>query len=287
MKNYLKDKNALSVSWLESPFSNQLILYDENLTMVEKSLCYEYAHNGYVIVNLGLSDEFINSIKNDVDSELEKNVKLQEKGYHYTDNPRVFEGWKFSDNIKQLALNSEILYLLKLFYNRKPFPFQTINFTHGSNQPLHSDAIHFHTIPERWVAGVWVALEDMDMDNGTLTIVPKSHKLPFYDLQYLNLNIPEYGNQFKEYSEYENFIDNLVKYNYLDKQPVIIPKGTAIIWASNLLHGGSEIKDLNRTRYSQATHYYFEGCKHYYCPMFSDINEGIISEKNLDNKSIK
>jgi hypothetical protein len=45
-------------------------------------------------------------------------------------------------------------------------------------------------------------------------------------------------------------------------------KGQALIWAANLLHGGSAQKDLKRTRYSQVTHYYFKGCS-YYTPLGS------------------
>jgi len=288
MKNYLTDKFALSVPFLESPFANQLLLNDTSMSMLEKSLCAEFMVNGYVEVDLKMSDDEIEDIKNDMNSQLKLDAKLQEEGYHYTDKPRLFEGWKHSEHIKNLALNEKIIYLLKLFYQKNPIPFQTINFTYGSNQPLHSDSIHFHSIPERWVAGVWVALEDVNKYNGSLVIIPKSHKLPFYDFQYLNLDVPEYGKQFEAYSEYENFINNLVRYGNYNKKIIEIKKGTAIIWASNLLHGGSEIIDVNKTRYSQATHYYFEGCKmRYYCPMFSNLSEGVISEKDLTEKNIK
>ncbi len=47
-----------------------------------------------------------------------------------------------------------------------------------------------------------------------------------------------------------------------------MPKGHALIWHANLLHGGSQQKDPRRTRHSQVTHYFFEDCK-YYTPMHS------------------
>jgi hypothetical protein len=46
-------------------------------------------------------------------------------------------------------------------------------------------------------------------------------------------------------------------------------RGQAIIWAANLLHGGDRMRDLNRTRWSQVTHYNFERCS-YYAPLGSD-----------------
>ena len=45
-------------------------------------------------------------------------------------------------------------------------------------------------------------------------------------------------------------------------------KGQALIWAANLLHGCAAQKNVNRTRYSQVTYYFFENCC-YYTPMGS------------------
>ena len=70
--------------------------------------------------------------------------------------------WKKSASIKDLALNARIQDTLELLYGKKPFPFSTINFLKGSEQPMHSDSIHFHCVPNLWMAGVWVALEDVD-----------------------------------------------------------------------------------------------------------------------------
>jgi hypothetical protein len=40
-----------------------------------------------------------------------------------------------------------------------------------------------------------------------------------------------------------------------------VHKGQAVIWAANLLHGGSLQRDRSRTRHSQVTHYFFEGSR--------------------------
>jgi hypothetical protein len=63
-----------------------------------------------------------------------------------------------------------------------------------------------------------------------------------------------------------------------------IPKGHAIIWAANLLHGGSAITDPARTRHSQVTHYFFEDCL-YYQPQKSDPFLGRIQW--LDKRDIR
>ena len=70
--------------------------------------------------------------------------------------------------------------------------------------------------------------------------------------------------------------------------PLKIKKGSALIWSANLLHGGIPVENPEKiSRLSQATHYYFEGCKHYYAPMFSNPLEGDYSEKDLSSKNIR
>ena len=49
-----------------------------------------------------------------------------------------------------------------------------------------------------------------------------------------------------------------------------IKKGQAIIWASNLLHGGEKILRPGASRHSQVTHYFFDDCV-YYSPRLSDV----------------
>jgi hypothetical protein len=52
--------------------------------------------------------------------------------------------------------------------------------------------------------------------------------------------------------------------------------GEALIWSANLLHGGSAVLDPSLTRWSQVTHYFFEGCRHY-TPMLSRWPEGPVA----------
>lgn len=284
MKNYFNDKNALDIPWIESPFFHQL-LENSNYTDEEKSILTEYNERGYIVVDLELTEEYIDSLLKQVFEEL-KLLPTQDSRYHYSEAPRIFEGWKTNPYILGIAQHPKLLSTLELLYGRKPIPFQTINFLYGSNQPLHQDSIHFYTQPERWMVGTWTALQDMTEDCGPLNVVPGSHKWPHYNFQNLNLPVVEFGNQFDNYHEYENFLSQLLEAMDGYKKKWIGKKGQTLIWASNLLHGGAPILDPNSTRYAQATHYYFEGCNHYYSPMFSDTANGVYAEKDLSKKNI-
>lgn len=284
MKNYFEDKNALDIPWVESPFFYD-ILKNSNYSDEERELLTKYHEDGYLVIDLELTDEFVDTLMDGIHSELDK-LKTQDNRYHYSDSPRVFEAWKTNPNVLSLAKHPKLISTLELLYGRRPIPFQTINFLKGSNQPLHQDSIHFYTQPERWMVGTWTALQDMTEDCGPLNIVPSSHKWQHYNFQHLNLPVVEYGNQFDNYVEYENFLVQLLKASKLEKKNWLGKRGQTLIWASNLLHGGAPITNPDSTRFAQATHFYFEGCNHYYAPMFSDIVNGMYSEKDLSKKNI-
>src|SRR5262249_38837946 len=66
----------------------------------------------------------------------------------------------------------------------------------------------------------------------------------------------------------------------LERETLCVPKGKAIVWAANLIHGGAPQRDRSRSRHSQVTHYYFENCA-YYTPMISDPFLGRIHWKDV------
>lgn len=185
-----------------------------------------------------------------------------------TPNLRVQDAWKSVPAVKRIATHPKILDLLSNLYGRRAFPFQTLNFPVGTQQHFHSDSIHFSSVPERFMVGVWVALEDTDSENGPLIYYPGSHTLPVFTNEHVGINPHTRGNPSEHYPYYERAWEAIVE--ALDLKPVEFHarKGQALIWAANLLHGGAAQKDSKRTRYSQVTHYYFDNCC-YYTPLVS------------------
>lgn len=183
------------------------------------------------------------------------------KGLHH--GSRVFNGWKLSRAIRSIALAPRVLRLLKQLYGRAPRPFQTLNFPIGTEQKVHSDVIHFDSDPQTFMCGVWVALEDIDLENGPLVYYPGSHRLPVVTMDTIS---SVWGPE--QYPLYEAYVGKLVRDMNLTPHYAVLRKGQALIWAANLLHGGSVHRDKGRTRHSQVTHYYFEGCQ-YFSPLSS------------------
>ena len=250
MKSY-----HMNTPWVDSPFFEQE-LAESPLDETTKEMARQYAERGYLIMETGLPESTFDRI-----------VELLEP--HYND-PRLQDAWKITPLVKEVAGCQPIMDMLRILYRREPFPFQTLNFHVGSQQKTHSDSIHFYSVPQRFMCGVWVALEDTDESNGPLHYYPGSHKLPFYDMADINLQGSKDVTQYNHYLTYENFVQDLMEATGQKKEVFHVKKGQALIWSANLFHGGEPILRPGSTRHSQVTHYFFKDCM-YYSPIWSDL----------------
>lgn len=181
---------------------------------------------------------------------------------------RVQDAWRFNDDVKAIAANLCVIDLLTRLYGRAAFPFQTLNFPVGTQQGGHSDMVHFSSQPEKFLCGVWLAMEDVSIDAGPLFYFPGSHRWPVMSNALIGrrgARIPLASAQ----NPYEAAWSALCQAEGALPEPFLARKGQALIWCANLLHGGSPQNDPRLTRWSQVTHYYFDDCI-YYTPAFSD-----------------
>ena len=216
-------------------------------------------------------------IKKDEDFKTNPNI------FHYNESPRIVELWKKSDAIKKISVGDNIIEILKSIYISDPIAFSTINFIKGSEQPFHSDYFHFATVPDFYLAGVWVALEDISPDAGPLSIIPESHKIDPIWLEDLGLEIPINKSDLKNnYTFYENRVKEIIKEKNLKVLAPELNTGDALIWHANLLHGAPKIKDNEKTRFSQVTHYHFKDCQKYFNPLYSMPTKQKYALRDLD-----
>ena len=197
----------------------------------------------------------------------------------YRDVNRIQDAWRISEHVKSVARAPKSLALLRDLYGREPLPFQTLNFPKGTEQSAHADAVHFNSMPAKFMCGIWVALEDIDMDNGPLLYYPGSHKFAEADLDAICAKKSGASSFLRRVlrrpvldedrsAAYQRYVSQLIEREHLQPRFATIKKGHAVIWAANLLHGGSLQRNKQRSRHSQVTHYFFEGCK-YYTPILS------------------
>jgi hypothetical protein len=223
-----------------------------------------FDRDGYLVLDApGVKNSQLDAISKELDPLFVGDDSTDVDGTLYSSG-RILDGWRKHKRVRQLAIIPEILAFLEDLYGRKPLPFQTLNFKMGTEQWPHSDTIHFDCKPPGYMCGVWIAFEDIDDTNGPLLYYPGSHKLPQYTMQDAGL---EPGPE--QIPGYEAFVGEVIEREGLQPSYATIRKGQALIWSANLLHGGAPQNDKSRTRKSQVTHYYFEGCK-YWTPLLSD-----------------
>ncbi|MFT5050191.1 MAG: hypothetical protein ACI8QZ_001587 [Chlamydiales bacterium] len=218
-----------------------------------------FQSDGYLVVDCGVPESVLDSIVADLDGNYPDG--LNQDGVQPP--TRIQDAWKTHAGCHQLAMSEHLLQCLRELYGREPKPFQTLNFPTGTWQPAHADSVHFNSLPLTFMAGVWVALEDCDEDNGPIEYWPGSHQLPEFNMADVGVEPLE-----ENYAHYEKFIAKVIERFELKSKLALVKKGQAFIWASNLIHAGGARKDLYRTRHSQVTHVFFEGCK-YWTPMKS------------------
>lgn len=259
--------------WIDSPFfATELAAC--GFDAETRRLVEHYAEHGWVVVNPQIADATIEAANAGL-----RDRFVQTYEPYYADETRIQDAWWWNDGVKQIATAPRILELLRIFYRREPIPFQTLNFRVGSQQRTHSDIIHFDSIPFGYMAGVWTAMEDVDLRNGPLHYYHASHKLPRFDMH--DIGITAEGTVgYEKYHHYEDFVEELMKAKRGERLELQMKRGQSLIWAANLFHGGSPIVDNGRTRLSQVTHYYFEGCI-YYTPLFSDLGLGKIVTRTI------
>jgi hypothetical protein len=245
----------------------------------EKELFFE---QGFVIFNIN-DDALIDRINADVEQILQsKDFRTNSRVYSYNKYPRIVESYKHSQNCKDLATHFAVADRLRYFYGSVPLAFSTINFVHSTQQPLHSDYVHFGTIPHRMLVGSWVALEDIDPRSGPLQILPRSHLFELFDYSMISSGRPKSLREVKiNYTLYENFIKSKIVKEGLS--PVIpeMKKGDCLIWEANLLHGSPDCIDPTLTRKSQVTHWTFDNVSKHYNPSFSNIITNQLLERDI------
>lgn len=231
-----------------------------------------YERDGYLVLDPELPQEVLDGAVADIMAQFGepraiRRVRLARftgAKYVHRDRARIQDAWLGSRNVRAIARAPRVLSTLRGLYDRKPRPFQTLNFRVGTEQAPHSDTLHFNSKPPGYMCGVWVALEDIDKDNGPLVYYPGSQGRSEVTMQDVGVPAGE-----ENYPDYEDHIRSLIEDEALEPQYGLLRKGQALLWSANLLHGGAPQRDKERTRLSQVTHYFFEECE-YWTPKTSD-----------------
>ncbi len=269
------------VPLIESPLF-EAALDEASLTASERKLAVTLNREGIAVIDFPDPeiDARIDRIKERLAPifglEMDENAELKVTGKY-----RIQDAWSFDEDVRAIAANAEIAAMLSRLYGKTAFPFQTLNFPVGTQQAVHSDSVHFSSIPERFMCGVWLAMEDVGPNAGPLRYIPGSHSWPV--LSNTMVGRHGWGAELRSAQDpYQEVWAALIAASGLQEKSLEVKKGQAVIWCANLLHGGGIRHDHKLTRWSQVTHYFFDECV-YYTPAYSDEPLGRLALRDIIN----
>jgi hypothetical protein len=209
----------------------------KNLPPEDQQSLLNFDKDGYAILKGYLNKEDVDQINQEVDR------SIATKALKYRYGNKIMFAYRKIPLLRKVASEENLIELLSSLLSDKAMLFQSINFLKGSEQETHSDSIHMTTFPLGGLLGVWIALEDIEIENGPL------HYFMIGD---------------KDYSEYEIMIKNKIRESSLEKKVFYAKAGDLLIWHANLFHGGEKHTNKNKTRKSVVFHYYADNsiCYH-------------------------
>jgi ectoine hydroxylase-related dioxygenase (phytanoyl-CoA dioxygenase family) len=163
---------------------------------------------------------------------------------------------------RQIWLYPQVMQFLTDHFRDRPCACQTLTYINGSEQNAHQDTIHLTPYPAGYMAGVWVALEDVQPDSGELFVYPGSHRTP--RLRAKELGLSKVDDDYSSYAKFDAQIAVMMEEGGFERHAYRAKAGQILVWHENLVHGGSVRLDKSRTRFSVVSHYFAKGAVAYY-----------------------
>lgn len=239
----------------------------------------QYRENGYVVVRSLFTESecdfwakyFTDMVERGGDGWAEGGVDPNDpdplKRY-----PRLLQPHRGDKVAFDYMVDTRINRYLSSFYDREPLAVQTMVYFKppgARGQALHQDNHYLRAEPGTCMAA-WLALEDIDLENGCLEVVPGTQDMPMICNEPADLT--------------KSFSGGMVKLPGMEAVPIIMKKGDVIFFNGSLVHGSGPNLSTTRFRRIMVGHY-IEGSAEqvakYYFPVFrmdgSEIEAGLES----------
>lgn len=278
--------------WFDQPDALQILeerRREENLSDADYQKLHKWVTDGYFVLTSAVDQTLVDQMVTDLEevwsaehpkeglticdvrtepdapprhmthSELLSFSKEQRDKMKIWSHWRIHEFFPHSPACNSIHDHEEFIRVASLVFGRPANAEYTINFAYGSRQNLHQDSAVFHLFPPNYLAGLWLACEDITPESGPLVYYPGSHKekmFPEFD-NYPQTNLKTCSKETAE--RYHKYLDRLAE-KYERKQ-FLGKKGQVLFWHGMLIHGGDAVLEPSKTRNSYVCHYVPPGMK--------------------------
>lgn len=255
--------------WTDSPDAAATLQRKVSTGAVSSTLAERLAHliqYGYIIIPAAIDHDLADLLLDEIAAvtrQPDKYIARRDRAAYAHPTEEVARDITFriidfhvnSRHASQAIFCDAVVEVLDAVFGEPANAFQCLTFNHGSQQRMHQDGAYVVVSEPLQFVASWIALEDVTPGSGELMYYPGSHKLDdflFGDEQSKAWTPALHGKEI-----HAQFLDSIVarsEASGLPRQTFLPKKGDALIWASDLVHGGSKMKN-DRTRKSIVTHY--------------------------------
>jgi phytanoyl-CoA hydroxylase len=158
--------------------------------------------------------------------------------------PRVMMPHRFNARAKDYMLHPRVTEHLRAFFGIDPVATQSMFYFKppgARGQALHQDQFYLLVEPGTCIAA-WTAIDDCDIENGAMYIVPKTNDAPIV--------CPESANKSESYTSHFVPVPKGLK-----PQLVEMKAGDTLFFNGSLIHGSGPNRSKTRFRRSFISHY--------------------------------
>lgn len=171
----------------------------------------------------------------------------QQENYGY----RTFNQHLYDPLALQFLVDSRLHRPLADCFDDEPEAIQTMHFYEGSEHPLHQDQYY---LPDCMSA--WIAMVDVDADNGPLVVQPGSHRgrlVTKRDARHTLQPGETYHQQ--QHGRYFPLVREEFLKNGRGEEQVLAAQGDVVLFHGRLIHGGAAVRRPGTPRHALACHY--------------------------------
>ncbi|MBL8995611.1 MAG: phytanoyl-CoA dioxygenase family protein [Spirochaetia bacterium] len=226
----------------------------EQPTGLNASQIAAFEKDGYLILRSFLSREEVSEIRalmdeivraGKVPGYFEPVSESEAKGDPLKIFPRIIQPHRFNETAKHYFLLPKLRPILETLMGEEPIGAQSMIYFKppgGRGQAMHQDNLYLRVKPGTCTA-FWVAVDDVDQENGGLKVVPGSHSL--------DVLCPQKSDPTLSFSAEEVAIPAGMR-----AVPADLRSGDVMFFGGSLLHGSPPNTSNDRFRRSFICHYF-------------------------------